>query len=104
MCACIHSGRHYQLHVSAALNYNLLRVSSTYVIHFLTVFNLLDFVKSNAGAGCGMFNPKVGSIPASRTIRGDSPRPPSLLRIDILFMDWLKLDLTRFHGHFELFH
>ena len=30
-------------------------------------FNLLDFVKSNGCAGCEGFNPKVGSIPASRT-------------------------------------
>lgn len=43
-------------------------MSSTWVIHFFMFFNLLDFVKSNSGAGCEGFNPKVGSIPANRTI------------------------------------
>jgi hypothetical protein len=42
-------------------------MSSTWVIHFLAFFNLLDFAKSNAGAGFKGFYSKVGSIPASRT-------------------------------------
>lgn len=34
----------------------------------LLFFYPLDFVKSNSGAGCEGFSPKVGSIPASDTI------------------------------------
>jgi hypothetical protein len=44
-------------------------MSSTWVIHFFDFLNLLDFAKSNSGAGCDGFDPKVGSIPASRTNR-----------------------------------
>jgi hypothetical protein len=43
-------------------------MSSTWVIHFLAFSNLLDFAKSNTGAGSRGIDPKVGSIPASRTI------------------------------------
>jgi hypothetical protein len=42
-------------------------MSSTYVIHFVVFFNLLDFAKPSVGAGCGGFKPFLGSIPASRT-------------------------------------
>lgn len=41
-------------------------MSSTWVIHFSVFFNLLDFAKPNVGAGREGFDPKVGSIPASR--------------------------------------
>lgn len=37
-------------------------------MHFFNIFNLLEKTKSNAGAGSAGIDPKVGSIPASRTI------------------------------------
>ena len=48
-------------------SYTCHRMSSTWVIHFLAFLTLLVFAKSNSGAGCEGFYPKVGSIPASRT-------------------------------------
>ena len=44
------------------------RMSSTWAIHFLAFFNLLDFAKSNAGAGYKRIYSKVGSIPASAPV------------------------------------
>jgi len=53
--------------IQLALVYTQRRMSSTWVIHFFVFSNLLDFAKSNSGAGFEGFNPKVGSIPANDT-------------------------------------